>query len=51
VPTNNPKVQGAILEAFHILSQQAVIKYLGSQTKKWISYTVASVSGKVWLKV
>lgn len=28
-------------------SQQAVIKYFGGQTKKWISYTVASVSGTI----
>lgn len=29
------------------VSQDAVLKYFGSQAKKWISYTVASVSGAV----
>lgn len=73
IPLGNPKIQGAILESFHMLqeyarehvlfclvpaffiagaisnfiSQQAVIKYFGGQTKKWISYTVASVSGTI----
>ena len=29
------------------VSQQSVMKYLGSQAKKWIAYSVASVSGTV----
>lgn len=29
------------------ISQNAVLKYFGSKAKKWISYTVASVSGTV----
>src|SRR6056297_3640526 len=73
VPFNDPKLQKAILESFHMLqeyarehvlfclipaffiagaianfiSQQAVIKYFGSQAKKWVSYSVASVSGAI----
>ncbi len=31
----------------NFVSQQAVIKYFGGQTKKWISYSVASVSGSI----
>lgn len=29
------------------ISQNAVIKYFGAQTKKWISYSIASVSGSI----
>ena len=29
------------------ISQDSVIKYFGAQAKKWVSYTVASVSGFV----
>ncbi|WP_366924594.1 permease [Metallumcola ferriviriculae] len=29
------------------VSQQAVLKYFGSQAKKWVSYSVASVSGTI----
>ena len=29
------------------ISQQAVLKYFGAKTKKWISYSVASVSGTI----
>ena len=73
VPFNDPKLQKAILESFHMLqeyarehvlfclipaffiagaianfiSQQAVIKYFGSQAKKWVSYSVASISGTI----
>lgn len=31
----------------NFISQQAVIKYFGGEAKKWVSYTVASVSGTV----
>ena len=31
----------------NFISQEAVIKYFGGQTKKWISYSVASVSGTI----
>nr|WP_041606093.1 permease [Halothermothrix orenii] len=37
-------IAGAIA---NFISQQAVIKYFGSQAKKWVSYTVASVSGAI----
>ncbi|MFW6271098.1 MAG: permease [Bacillota bacterium] len=37
-------IAGAIA---NFISQQAVIKYFGSQAKKWVSYTVASVSGTI----
>ena len=73
VPFGSPRVEGAILESFHMLqdyarehvltclipaffiagaianfvSQQAVMKYFGAQAKKWVSYSVASVSGTV----
>lgn len=73
IPISSPRVEGAIIESFHMLqdyarehvlfclipaffiagaianfiSQQAVIKYFGAQAKKWVSYSVASVSGTV----
>jgi len=31
----------------NFVSQQAVLKYFGAQAKKWISYSVASVSGTI----
>lgn len=37
-------IAGAIA---NFISQQAVIKYFGAQAKKWVSYSVASVSGTV----
>ena len=37
-------IAGAIA---NFISQQAVIKYFGSQAKKWVSYSVASVSGTI----
>jgi len=30
-----------------ILSQNAVLRYFGSDTKKWISYSIASISGTI----
>lgn len=73
LPTETPRFQGAILEAFrlarwyareHVLlclvpaffiagaigvfvSQNAVMKYFGPKAKKWLSYSVASVSGTI----
>src|SRR5690554_2902902 len=35
-------IAGAIA---NFISQQSVIKYFGSQAKKWVAYSVASVSG------
>jgi len=37
-------IAGAIA---NFISQQSVIKYFGSQAKKWVSYSVASVSGAI----
>ncbi|QTL97400.1 permease [Iocasia frigidifontis] len=37
-------IAGAIA---NFISQQSVIKYFGGQAKKWISYSVASVSGTI----
>ena len=37
-------IAGAIA---NFISQQAVIKYFGRQAKKWVSYSVASVSGTI----
>ncbi|MFW5985716.1 MAG: permease [Halanaerobiaceae bacterium] len=37
-------IAGAIA---NFISQQAVIKYFGSQAKKWVSYSVAAVSGTI----
>ncbi len=37
-------IAGAIVV---FLNQQAIIKYLGPKAKKWIAYTVASVSGAI----
>jgi len=37
-------IAGAIA---NFVSRQSVIKYFGSQAKKWISYSVASVSGTI----
>ena len=37
-------IAGAIA---NFISQQSVIKYFGSQAKKWVSYSVASVSGTI----
>ncbi|MDP3487851.1 MAG: permease, partial [Bacillota bacterium] len=31
----------------NFVSQQAVLKYFGAQAKKWVSYSVASVSGTI----
>ena len=73
IPFGNPKVEGAILESFYMLSdyarehvllclipalfiagaisnfvsQNAILKYFGSKAKKWVSYSVASVSGSI----
>lgn len=72
-PLDDPRIQGAILESFHMLqeyarehvllclvpaffiagaianfiSQGAVIRYFGSSAPRWLSYSVASVSGTV----
>ena len=37
-------IAGAIA---NFISQDAVIKYFGSEAKKWVSYAVASVSGTI----
>lgn len=37
-------IAGAIA---NFISQQSVIKYFGSRAKKWVSYSVASVSGTI----
>ncbi|WP_422447539.1 permease [Thermoanaerobacterium sp. DL9XJH110] len=37
-------IAGAIA---NFISQEAVIKYFGSEAKKWVSYAVASVSGTI----
>lgn len=37
-------IAGAIA---NFISQQAVIKYFGAQAKKWVSYSVAAVSGTI----
>ncbi|MDI3548619.1 MAG: uncharacterized protein PWR10_2271 [Halanaerobiales bacterium] len=37
-------IAGAIA---NFISQQAVIKYFGGEARKWVSYTVASVSGTI----
>src|SRR6056297_3131531 len=37
-------IAGAIA---NFISQEAVIKYFGKEAKKWVSYTVASVSGTI----
>lgn len=37
-------IAGAIA---NFVSQQSVIKYFGSQAKKWVTYSVASVSGTI----
>ena len=37
-------IAGAI-SAF--LSQAAILKYFGAQAKKWLSYSVASISGTI----
>lgn len=73
LPTEAPRFQGAIIEAFrlmrwyareHVLlclvpaffiagaigvfiSQNAVMRYFGPKAKKWLSYSVASVSGTI----
>jgi uncharacterized protein len=73
MPIGEPRVQGALLEAFamlheyardHVLlclipaffiagaisvfvSQASVMKYLGADAAKWISYPVAAVSGTI----
>lgn len=73
IPFSSPRVEGSILEAFHMLqeyarehvltclipaffiagaianfvSQGAVIKYFGAGAKKWLAYSVASVSGTI----
>lgn len=73
IPLDNPRVEGSLLEGFHMLqeyarehvlfclvpalfiagaisnfiSQAAVIKYFGAGAKKWVAYSVASVSGAI----
>lgn len=31
------------------VSQGAVLKYFGANAKKWLSYTIAAISGESWL--
>ncbi len=73
IPFEQPQIQRAIIESFHMLqeyarehvlfclipafflagaianfvSQGAVIKYFGGGASKWVSYSIASVSGAV----
>lgn len=73
IPFSYPRVEGSIVEAFHMLqeyarehvltclipaffiagaianfiSQEAVIQYFGAGAKKWLAYSVASVSGTI----
>ncbi len=73
LPASDPRVKGALIEAFsmlheyareHVLlclipaffiaggisvfiSQDSIMKYLGPMAKKWVSYSVASVSGSI----